>query len=166
VDLEPLIAGVYDLDDVQSAFTAIQDGTLGGIAALIRYREEEPDRRPTLPVHPRPPRDGVVGISLIGFGNHALAQHLPNLRAMKGVEIRGIASATGRNAAAIAPKVDATLVTTDIQAVLDDPGTDGVIISSAQPEHYEHLTKAIEADKAVLIEKPLVTRLDQTSATC
>jgi predicted dehydrogenase/threonine dehydrogenase-like Zn-dependent dehydrogenase len=160
VDLEPLIGGVYDLDDVQSAFDAIQQGTLGGIAALIRYREEEPDRRPTLPVHPRPPRDGVVGISMIGFGNHALAQHLPNLRAMKGVEIRGIASATGRNAAALAPKVDATLVTTDIRTVLEDPGTDGVIISSAQPEHYEHLSQAIEADKAVLIEKPLVTRLD------
>jgi predicted dehydrogenase/threonine dehydrogenase-like Zn-dependent dehydrogenase len=160
VNLEPLIGGVYDLDDVQSAFDAIQQGTLGGIAALIRYREEEPDRRPTLPIHPRPRRDGVVGISLIGFGNHALAQHLPNLRGMKGVEIRGIASATGRNAAALADKVDATIVTTDIQAVLDDPDTDGVVISSAQPEHYENLKAAIEADKAVLIEKPLVTRVD------
>ena len=42
-------------------------------------------------------RTALVGISLIGFGNHALAQHLPNLRSMRGVEIRGIASATGRN---------------------------------------------------------------------
>jgi len=161
VDLEPLIAGVYDLDDVQSAFDAIQQGTLGGVAAVIRYRDEEPERKATLPVHPRPGKDGTVGISLVGFGNHALAQHLPNLRAMKGVELRGIASATGRNAAALADKIDATIVTTDIEAVLADPDTDGVVISTAQPEHYDNLRQAIEADKAILIEKPLVTRLDQ-----
>ena len=114
--------------------------------------------QPTLEINPRPGKDGTVGISLIGFGNHVLAQHLPNLRAMRNVEIRGIASATGRNAAALADKIDATIVTTDIQAVLDDPGTDGVLISTIQPEHYDHLCHAIEADKAILVEKPMVTR--------
>ena len=161
VDLEPLIGGVYDLDDVQSAFDAVQQGTLGGLAALIRYRDEEPDRRKTLEIRPRPRKEGSVGISLVGFGNHVLAQHLPNLRAMKGVEIRGIVSATGRNAAALAEKVDATVVTTDIDAVLDDPGTDGVLISTIQPEHYDGLCHAIEANKAILVEKPLVTTLEQ-----
>ncbi|MGZ4800478.1 MAG: bi-domain-containing oxidoreductase [Acidimicrobiia bacterium] len=160
VDLEPLIGGVYDLDDVQSAFDAVQQGTLGGLAALIRYRDEEPDRRATLEFHPRPRKEGTIGISLIGFGNHVLAQHLPNLRAMRGVEIRGIASATGRNAAALADKIGATIVTTDIDAVLADPGTDGVLISTIQPEHYDHLCHAIEANKAILVEKPLVTRVD------
>jgi predicted dehydrogenase/threonine dehydrogenase-like Zn-dependent dehydrogenase len=161
ISLEPLIGGVYDLDDVQSAFDAVQQGTLGGLAALIRYSDAEPERKPTLEINPRPRKDGTVGISLIGFGNHVLAQHLPNLRAMRGVEIRGVASATGRNAAALAEKIDATIVTTDIQAVLDDPGTDGVLISTIQPEHYEHLRHAIEADKAILVEKPMVTTLDQ-----
>ena len=46
ISLEPLIGGVYDLDDVQSAFDAVQQGTLGGLAALIRYRDEEPERKP------------------------------------------------------------------------------------------------------------------------
>ncbi len=160
VSLEPLIGGVYDLEDVQSAFDAVQQGTLGGLAALIRYSDEEPERKPTIEVHPRPRKSGMVGISLIGFGNHVLAQQLPNLRSMKGVEIRGIASATGRNATALAEKIDATIVTTDIQAVLDDPGTDGVLISTIQPEHYANLCQAIEAGKAILVEKPLVTRLE------
>jgi predicted dehydrogenase len=111
-------------------------------------------------VAPRPRRHGQVGISLVGFGNHVLAQHLPNLRAMSGVEIRGIASATGRAAIAVADKVRPTLVTTDAHEVMQDPGTDGVIIASAQPEHYEHLCLAIDAGKAILVEKPLVTRLD------
>jgi predicted dehydrogenase/threonine dehydrogenase-like Zn-dependent dehydrogenase len=160
IDLDPLIGGVYDLDDVQSAFDAVQNRTLGGLAALIRYSEDEPDRLRTRQFHSRTRKSGTLGVSLIGFGNHALAQHLPNLQAMKDVEIRGIASATGRNATAVAPRIGAAIVTTDIQEVLKDPGTDAVLICSSQPEHYEHLCAAIDAGMPTLIEKPMVTRID------
>jgi predicted dehydrogenase len=44
--------------------------------------------------------------------------------------------------------------------VLKDPGTDAVLICSSQPEHYEHLCAAIDADMPTLIEKPMVTRID------
>jgi predicted dehydrogenase/threonine dehydrogenase-like Zn-dependent dehydrogenase len=161
VDVEPLIGGVYRLDDVQAAFDAVRDASLPGVAALISYDEKPSDRQRTRVIHSRQRHEGKVGISLIGFGNHALAQHLPNLRAMPQVEIRGIASATGRNATVVAAKVDAMMVTTDIDDVLRDEGTDAVIISSSQPEHYEHICRTIDAGKALLVEKPMVTRLDE-----
>ena len=34
------------------------------------------------------------------------------------------------------------------------------MICSSQPEHYEHISAAIDAGKAVFIEKPMVTRMD------
>ena len=160
VSLEPLIARVYDLDEVQDAFDAIRNRELPGIAALIRYGTEEPDRSRTRQIHSRPRKDGAVGISLIGLGNHMLATHLPNLRAMPGVEIRGIASATARNAAAVGEKVGAAMITTDVDELVEDAGTDGVVIGSTQPEHYGHICKAIAANKAVFVEKPMVTRLE------
>jgi predicted dehydrogenase len=160
VSLESLIGGVFEIERAQEAFDAVRTGTLPGIAALLDYGDVVPDRRPTVEVAPRPRRSGHVGIALVGFGNHVLAQHLPNLRAMSGVDIRGIASATGRAAMAVADKVQPTIVTTDAQAVMQDPHTDAVIIASNQPEHYEHICLAIDAGKAVLVEKPLVTRLD------
>ncbi len=160
LELEPLIGGVYDLNDVQTAFDAVQNRTLPGVAALIRYSDPEPDRSRTRQVHTRPRRTGKIGISLIGFGNHALAQHVPNLQSMKNVEIRGIASATGRNGAALGSRIGAAFVTTDVSEVLKDPGTDGVVICSSQPEHYEHLRAAIEAGVPALVEKPMVTRLE------
>ena len=52
------------------------------------------------------------------------------------------------------------MVTTDVAAVLSDPGTDGVVICSSQPDHYENVRLAIEANMPALVEKPLVTRLD------
>jgi len=163
VDLEPLIGGVFEIDQAQDAFDAIRDRTLPGIAALISY-SAEPDTRTTIEVATRPRRAGRVGLSLIGFGNHVLGKHVPNLRSMKDVELRGIVSATGRNATALAGSLGATLVTTDVAAVLDDPGTDGVLICSSQPEHYEHLRAAIAAGKSIFVEKPMVTRLEDFAA--
>jgi predicted dehydrogenase len=164
VQLDPLIGGVFDLEHVQEAFDAVRAGTLPGIAALIQYSNDEPARERTRIISSRPKREGVVGISLIGLGNHALAQHLPNLKAIDGVEIRGIASATARNATVVAESAGVTLVTTDVDELLQDPDTDAVIISSNQPEHYEHIAKTVEAGKALLVEKPMVTRVEDLQA--
>jgi len=162
IDIEPLIAGVYPVEQAQEAFDAVREKTLPGVAALISYGSQ-PDRRQTIEFAPRPKREGKVGISLIGFGNHVLSKHLPNLRSMSTVELRGIASATGRNASVVAGRVGATIVTTDVEELLADPGTDAVMICSSQPEHYGHIRAALEAGKAVFVEKPMVTRLDDFS---
>ncbi len=60
----------------------------------------------------------------------------------------------------MAKGLGATLITTDVSEVLADDGTDGVMICSSQPEHYEHIRAAVAAGKAVFIEKPMVTRLE------
>jgi predicted dehydrogenase/threonine dehydrogenase-like Zn-dependent dehydrogenase len=162
LSVEPLIAAVYPVGRVQEAFDAIRSRTLPGVAALISY-DSNPDLRRTIEVAPRPKREGKVGISLIGFGNHVLSKHMPNLRSMRDVELRGIASATARNASVVAKGLGATLITTDVEELLADPGTDAVMICSSQPEHYQHIRAALSAGKAVFIEKPMVTRLDDFS---
>jgi predicted dehydrogenase len=160
VNPEPLIAGVYPVERAQEPFDAIRERKLPGVAALISYGPN-PDTSRTRQIKPRPKRDGKVGISLIGFGNHVLSKHLPNLKAMRDVELRGIASATARNASVVAEGLGATMITTDVAELLADEGTDAVMICSSQPEHYEHIRAAVAAGKAVFIEKPMVTRIDQ-----
>jgi predicted dehydrogenase len=159
VNPEPLIAGVYPVERAQEPFDAIREHTLPGVAALISYSPDG-DHRRTKEISPRPKRNGKVGISLIGFGNHVLSKHLPNLKSLRDVEIRGIASATARNASVVAKGLGATMITTDVDELLKDDGTDAVMICSSQPEHYEHITAAVTAGKAVFIEKPMVTRMD------
>jgi predicted dehydrogenase len=159
LSVEPLIAAVYPVDRVQEAFDAIRAGTLAGVGALISY-DSTPDLRRTIELAPRPKREGKVGISLVGFGNHVLSKHMPTLRSMRDVELRGIASATARNASVVAKGLGATLITTDVEELLADPGTDAVMICSSQPEHYGHIRAALSAGKAVFVEKPMVTRLE------
>ena len=57
-----------------------------------------------------------------------------------------------RYGAATAPAVD---------AALDDPGVDAVVIASATPTHVDLLTRAVRASKAVLCEKPIDLDLAQ-----
>jgi len=162
VNPEPLIAGVYPVERAQEPFDAIRARTLPGVAAMIPFGPA-PDLSRTKLISPRPKRNGKVGISLIGFGNHVLGMHLPNLKSMRDVELRGIASATARNASVAAKGLGATMITTDVDELLADEGTDAVMICSNQPEHYGHIRAAISAGKAVFIEKPMVTRLDDFS---
>jgi len=162
VNPEPLIAGVYPVERAQEPFSLIRERKLPGVAALISYGPD-PDRSQTKQISPRPKRDGKVGISLIGFGNHVLGKHLPNLKSMRDVELRGIASATARHASMVAKGLGATMITTDVGELLADEGTDAVMVCSSQPEHYEHIRAAVLAGKAVFIEKPMVTRLEDFS---
>lgn len=161
VCLDPLIQNTYPVERAQDAFDAIRAGTLNGAGTLLSYDSgKEPNRRRTLEVRSRRKTNGKVGVSIVGVGNHVLGKHLPNLRNMPDVEVRGLVSATGKNASMVAEKVGATIITTDIDEVLADPDTDAVMICSSQPEHSDHLRKVIEAGKAVFVEKPLVTRLE------
>lgn len=161
VEVAPLIGGSFPLECAQEAFDALASGTLGGVAALLSYRPEgEPDRRRTLPVRPRGAAEGRVGVSIVGCGNHVLGKHLPNLAKIRRAEVRGLVSATGKNAITVAERHGATVVTTDLQEVLDDAGTDVVMVCSSQHLHAEHAVAAIEAGKAVFVEKPMVTTLD------
>jgi len=161
VDPEPLLGGCFPAEEAQAAYDAIRTGSLKGVAALLSYRTEaEPDRRRTLAIRTDGKQVGKIGISVIGCGNHVLGKHLPNLRAIPDIELRGIASATGKNAITVADGAGAAFVTTDVAELLSDGDTDGVLICSTQPEHASHILQAIEAGKAVFVEKPMVTLLD------
>jgi predicted dehydrogenase len=52
----------------------------------------------------------------------------------------------------------------DVDAAMDDPNVDAVVIASATPTHVDLLTRAVRAGKAVLCEKPIdldLARLDR-----
>jgi predicted dehydrogenase/threonine dehydrogenase-like Zn-dependent dehydrogenase len=161
INLESLISGTYRIEEAQEAFDELRAGTLRSVAALIAYDiERNPDRSRTIHFRLHEKRSGKLAISIVGCGNHVLGKHLPHIQSMADVELRGIVSATGKNATMVREKYKVAFVTTDIDEVLRDQETDCVMICSSQHEHYDHVTKTIEAGKAVFVEKPMVTRLD------
>jgi myo-inositol 2-dehydrogenase/D-chiro-inositol 1-dehydrogenase len=53
---------------------------------------------------------------------------------------------------------------TDVDAVIDDPSIDAVIVASPTPTHVDLLTRAVQAGKAVLCEKPIDLDLARVDA--
>ena len=159
INPEPLIGGTFQIQRAQEAFDSIANRSLPGVAALLAY-PDQPSRDQTLAVRPRGTTPGKIGISIIGCGNHVLSKHLPNLQKQKDVEIRALASATGKNASIVVERVKATMSTTNVDDLLADDGTDAVMICSSQPQHADHILRTISSNKSVFVEKPMVTKLE------
>lgn len=156
--IESLIGGIYKVEDAQQAFNDLGSGKLNGIAALLDYgTDKQLDLHQTREIYPRPKPRNKVGLSIVGVGNHVLGKHLPHIQAMTEVDLRGLVSATGKNAQMIARQYKPNVITTAIENVLSDPGTDGVMVCSSQHTHYEHAKQVIESGKALFVEKPMTT---------
>ena len=53
---------------------------------------------------------------------------------------------------------------TDVDAVIEDPSIDAVVVASPTPTHVDLLTRAVRAGKAVLCEKPIDLDLARVDA--
>ena len=157
----PLIGKTYPLASVQQAYDELASGDFPGVAALIEYDfKREPDRRRTIQLNSQQGSGGAVGITLVGCGNHVLGRHLPNLKKMRDIRFRSVVSATGKNALSVAESIGAYANTTDLAEALSDPETDAVLICSDQPSHADHVVASVEAGKAIYVEKPMATTVE------
>jgi predicted dehydrogenase len=109
----------------------------------------------TLPLRNRQAPAGAVGIGVIGAGNFARAVLLPRLAKASGVELVGIATATGMNSKATGDKFGFQYCTTEMQRLLDDKNVHAVVIATRHGSHARFAAAALRAGKAVFLEKPL-----------
>jgi len=87
----------------------------------------------------------------------------PNLAKLP-VRRKGIATATGLSATAAGKKFGFEYCTTDYQQIIKDPDIDAVIIATRNDLHAKITIEALEAGKAVFVEKPLATNRDELLA--
>jgi predicted dehydrogenase len=98
---------------------------------------------------PRP-----IGIGVIGLGAGA-EPHLSSLADLSDfMPVRIAATASAARAAARQAQLPFT-VTTDINAVLADPGVEAVIVITPANTHLEIASACLRAGKHVLVEKPI-----------
>jgi polar amino acid transport system substrate-binding protein len=109
----------------------------------------------TLPLRNRQAPAGAVGIGVIGAGNFARAVLLPRLAKASGVELVGIATATGMSSKATGDKFGFQYCTTEMQRLLDDNNVHVVVIATRHGSHSRFAAAALRAGKAVFLEKPL-----------
>jgi predicted dehydrogenase len=132
-----------------------------------------PDKQPVAPgdrvvCHRPPQRAGRVVCGVIGAGSFAQIEMLPGL-CKAGARIKWIASSRGLSGSAAARKFPIERSTSDADRILDDPEVQAVLIATRHDTHARLVIRALQAGKAVFVEKPLCLssgQLDEIVAAC
>ncbi|TDB69151.1 bi-domain-containing oxidoreductase [Arundinibacter roseus] len=149
LDVQPLITERVPLSEYHTIYDQI--GTSRAIASLLVYPEQLAS--PGAVQHTTATFDGRRGIAgIIGAGNFTKMTLLP---ALKGFEIKYIASANGLSGTTLAKKFSIANSTTDPQEILRDPEVDLVLITTRHHQHGTFVLDALQHRKHVFVEKPL-----------
>jgi predicted dehydrogenase len=161
IQLDLIIEREFPLEQIEAAYASLNaTDAARPLAVVIHYPIDIRDAQSIAPsplVHIRDAATpGRVGIALVGAGQFAHGTHLPNLQSLAHLfEIRAIVSRTAENARATARLVGAAIATTDLDLALADPAIDAVLITTRHHLHASQTLAALNADKAVFVEKPL-----------
>jgi predicted dehydrogenase len=102
-----------------------------------------------------------IEFALVGAGNLAKWEHLPNLKKLPGVGLRAVYSAAGARGKSYALRFGAEYACSDYEEVLKDPQIDAVLIASRNQHHAAQSLAALRAGKHVFVEKPMALTAEE-----
>jgi predicted dehydrogenase/threonine dehydrogenase-like Zn-dependent dehydrogenase len=154
VRLEPLRAGVFEVDRAAEAYEALKRDAR--MIAVLAYPARPEAVRRTVPLARAAASAAAIRVALVGAGGFAQSMHLPNLmRLRREFSLRAVVSRTGANAKAVATQYQAAYATTSFEEVLADTQVQLVIIATRHSQHAGMALAALRAGKHVFVEKPL-----------
>jgi predicted dehydrogenase/threonine dehydrogenase-like Zn-dependent dehydrogenase len=169
VDVRPLVTHEFPLASAPEAYSTIFDPASASLAVLLRYPAAEVAGAPRAAaprrkVETAPPAKpgGDLGVALVGAGNLARWEHLPNLKKLPNVSLRAVYSGSGARGKGYAERFGAAYCTSDYEQVLEDRAADVVLIASRNQDHAREALLALRAGKHVFVEKPMAL----TEAEC
>lgn len=110
------------------------------------------------------PPETPVGVGLIGCGNFARWQHLPNLARLPQADFRWTCDRDSALAEDCARRFGAAHASDDAAQVLDDDQVKAVVIAVRDHLQADLAIQALAAGKHVYVEKPVGTTPDQVAA--
>ena len=106
-------------------------------------------------------------IGLVGTGGIAGGRLAPAIRTLDGVELWSVMSRNLNRAQQFARRHGASSPTPaydELQALLDDPELDGVLLATPDKLHADQIMAAAASGKHVLVEKPMATDFESATA--
>jgi predicted dehydrogenase len=159
VRVHELFTRVFNIEDAPEAYAYLEGSKPRPLLVMLAYPKDPAAAEPVRRIEARTtgtPKNGRLGISIVGAGSFAKSMHLPNLVSLRDLySLRGIMSRTGHNAASIAGQFGANYSTTEFGEILADRETDVILVATRHDLHASMALKALKAGKHVLVEKPL-----------
>jgi predicted dehydrogenase/threonine dehydrogenase-like Zn-dependent dehydrogenase len=157
VRVEALVDVELAVDRAPEAYAAL-GGNEPPLAAVLTYDREVELPKPSAPERTEAPatsRDRRVVVAVVGAGSFLKAMHLPNLKQDERATIKWVVSRRGTTAGEIARSLPDASAASDWRSVVDDPEVDLVLVATQHDSHAEIAAAALQAGKAVFLEKPL-----------
>jgi predicted dehydrogenase len=171
IKVAPLIQATYPLEQVETAFKALQNPDDRPLIVLLDYGTNLPVQFPLpgslstkVEIHPdiRIRQKGTIHTGIIGVGAFAEGMHLPNLMRLKdSYVLQSVCDRSGARAQTIAKQFSAKQATTDYRELLGDPEIDLVMICTRHDLHSQLVLESLQAGKHTFVEKPLCTTREQ-----
>jgi predicted dehydrogenase/threonine dehydrogenase-like Zn-dependent dehydrogenase len=165
ISVAPLVTHRYPIEGVEPAYELVTgERDERAIAILIEYEGQTPiaNRVVVKPPAVAAARDRIR-LGVIGAGQFAKAVLLPAFAADRNLSIEAVCTATGLTSRKVAEVYGARYCTSDAEQILGDDAIDAVLIATRHDQHADLVIGALEAGKAVFVEKPLAIAEDSLS---
>jgi predicted dehydrogenase/threonine dehydrogenase-like Zn-dependent dehydrogenase len=160
--VDPLVGLELPIGRAGEAYVAI-NGAEPPLAAVLSYDAgqaavagiawAQPD--PTPSSRAAAPKHGELRVALIGAGGFVTGVRLPSLRSDPRVHVATVVTRRATSASAASRLAPGAVPSTDWRAPLADPDIDLVVIGTRHDSHATIAVAALDAGKAVFVEKPL-----------
>jgi predicted dehydrogenase/threonine dehydrogenase-like Zn-dependent dehydrogenase len=167
LDVHPLISHRFPIDQAPSAYQLVTGKTgqsfLGVLLTYPSRSEAEPAQEEPLPSPGKAipaQSQPVIGpqvcrLGVLGAGSFANAVLLPAVKAAAGIELVGIASASGMSAQHAARRFGFRYASSKESEIIQNPQVNTVAILTRHDLHARQVVEALTAGKHVFCEKPL-----------
>ena len=157
--VRPLVHATYPVERASDAYASLASEN-PPIGVLLSYplRPETPAASPRSYVPRRAPaaaKASALGVGVVGFGEYFRSVLLPLLARHPGFRLASACSRNGLTVRRAAEKDGFARGTTDYRELLADPDVAVVFVATRHDQHYPIARAAVEAGKAVFVEKPM-----------
>ena len=160
--VRPLIDATHGVEDASAAYASLASENRP-IGILLDYHLDAAASAPrTLSYHSirraaSPPKAGTFGVGVVGYGGYFRSMLLPLLKAHPGFSLASACARSGLTVRAAVENDTFAKGTTDYRELVADPSVDVVYVATRHDLHYTVARAAVEAGKAVFVEKPMTT---------
>ncbi len=160
LDVKSLTSHYFPIERAEDAYKLVrgevQEPYLGIVLTYpaVKQKQAAPAAKSTTVERWAVSKD-KVGLGVIGAGNFASLTLFPALKNVAEFELLGLADLNGAAAKHAKDKFGFKHATSDYKDLLNDENIDAVIITTRHDAHAPLVIEALEANKHVMVEKPL-----------
>jgi predicted dehydrogenase/threonine dehydrogenase-like Zn-dependent dehydrogenase len=166
ITIAPLISEVVPVEHAATAFAQLQDKKKLGM--VLSYLPKDDAQFIPQPIAQKestytfiPARADALRVGMIGAGGFAKMKLMPLIASIKNTSFTAIIDSDIANSTNVSRLYGSAQALTDDQELFNNDLADVVIIASPHKYHCDQIMRALDHNKAVFVEKPMVTTFEQ-----